>query len=417
MNTQSTAILVKVSVSSLIFLSLGLPSGTLVGIPVKHIAYLICVVSLFVHWRKGAKINSVYILLLVASFLFIIFFILVATLRAKTPFAYAFQEGMNFGTTLSISLFILMANSCKAIKDEEIVLSAFYAIFFFSLWKFLAVFLITTGITSVNDVISFFSHYTGYMPLTLDMPGEYKRLTFMLQDFASAFFLFLVPTYPRLFSKAPLFIRIIFMFTGLIAVVSGYSRYTFIILAAFWSFAFLFKFSFKQRLLACSIVAVIIASSFPWLIEAYEFRFTSHLAVGSDKVRYEQTSALLNHWENLPILGGGFGYYAKDYVRLAYLYEVQWVSFLTKFGLIGISFLAILVLLLFYKILSGKKTIDHYAMAFALLSYLLSGFTNPLLLTSPSAILYVLPVILSSIFRKELVESHANSSDCLHIRK
>jgi len=120
---------------------------------------------------------------------------------------------------------------------------------------------------------------------------------------------------------------------------------------------------------------------------------------------YKLFRALIDTWQNTPILGGGFGHYAKNFVRQTFLYEVQWVVFLAKFGIIGFSFLLLLLFLLFYKILSGKKSLDHYVLAFALLWYILGGFTNPIIVNSTAAVIYVLPVITASKLREELIQS------------
>ncbi|MCL2589543.1 MAG: O-antigen ligase family protein [Betaproteobacteria bacterium] len=405
MNTQYTKFLAKFSLVALITASMILPSGVLVGIPVKYLLYIFCVVMLFAHWLRGAKIDSAYLFLFVAVLLFVAFFALVGSLHAAVPFYYVFSEGMIFVSTTTVTLLYLIGNSCKAIEDEEIVLSVFYGVLIFSLWKFIALMLVVFHIIPFEKLIYYLEKYAQCSPVTADMPGGFHRIALTGQDFVCAFFLYLIPVYPKLLSKISLFLRIVFMVTGTFAVVSSYSRYIFGFLAALWLYAFLFKFSFKKRVIACVIVAVILLLSLPWLIETFEARFTSLTAEQSDSIRYLQISALLDAWQELPILGGGLGYNAGNFTRDAYIYEVQWVSFLAKFGLIGISFLIFLLLLLFYKILAGKRSNDHYILAFALLCYVLCGFTNPILLSYISSIPYVLPLILASIFRKELLES------------
>jgi len=401
--------LVKISTSTLIILPMFLPTGSFAGIPIKNSVYFCCVLALFACWFRGAKINSVYISLSVISLLFVAFFSLVGSLQATAPFYYVFFEGVSFVSTISMVLLILMANSYNAIEDKEIVLSAFYGTLIFSLWKFVALLLLYLDVVSIYSLISFFEKYMNFKPVTLKMPGGFWRVTFSGQDLAAVVFLFLVPAYPRIFSKVPLFLRIIFMFTGTVAVVTNYSRFYFIFLAILWIYLFLFKLSFKYRLLVCFIVAVILALSFPWIMEAYELRFNSVQAKGGDITRYFQTLALLDAWEDAPILGGGLGYYAKSYVRSMYIYEVQWVAFLAKLGIVGIFFLGFLIFLLFYKILSGKRSLDHYVLAFILLFLLLSGFTNPLLISASAGILYALPLMLASILRKELLKSNSPS--------
>jgi len=402
--------LLKISTSALILSAAILPTGSFASIPFKHIAYAFCCASLFGCWVRGAKINSVHLSLFIASLLFVCFFMLVGSFRATSPFYYIFAEGTSFVSTISVVLLILMANSCNAIEDKEIVLSLFYGILIFSFWKFAVVLLLYLNIVPIGNMLSFLDSYLGYKPISLEMPGGLYRIAISALDFGAILFLFLLPAYPKIFSTVPRFLRITFMITAIVAVISSFSRFYFIFLAMLWIYLFLFKFSFKHRLLVCSIVAVILVLSFSWIIEAYELRFESKYTRGSDITRVQQINALLDGWEDSPVLGGGIGYYTKDYVRSMYLYEVQWVAFLAKLGLVGIIYLVFLVSLLFYKILSGKKSIDHYLLAVILLFTFLLGFTNPLLLGAQSSILYILPVMVASVLRKELISQVASTT-------
>jgi len=402
--------LLKISTGALILTAVILPAGSFAGIPFKHVAYFFCCATLFICWFRGVKINSTYLALFIGSLLFVTFYMLVGSFYATSPFYYTFAEGTSFISTISVVLLILMANSSNSIEDKEIVLFVFYGILIFSLWKFVVLLLLYFNIVPFHNLMLFFENYLRFKPVTLEMPGEFQRITFSAQDLGAVIFLFLLPAYPGIFSKVSRFFRIIFMFTGTAAVVSNYSRFFFIFLAILWFYLFLFKFSFKQRLFACAIVVVILLLSFSWIMEAYELRFKSNMAAGSDITRFYQISALIAGWEESPILGGGIGYYAKNYIRSMYFYEVQWIAFLAKLGIVGIIYLLFLASLLFYKILSGKRSLDHYALAFILLFTLLSGFTNPLLLGAATSILYVLPLMVASILRKKLISQATSTS-------
>jgi len=252
-----------------------LPDGSFAGIRIKIMLFFCCVAALLGCWIRGAKINSFYLALSILSLLFVSFFALVGSISATSPFSYVFSEGVSFVSTISTVLIMLIANSSKAIEDEEIVLSIFYGTLIYTLWKFFALLLLYLKIVSLYSLLSFFEHYLRAKPVTLNMPGGFNRITFSGQDFAATIFLFLLPAYPKIFSNVPSFLRTIFMFTGTVAVISHYSRYFFILLAMLWFYLFLFKLSFKQRLFSCFIVAVILSLSLPWIIEAYELRFKS----------------------------------------------------------------------------------------------------------------------------------------------
>ena len=403
--------LLKIGVIALILSTTVLPDGSFANVRLKIILFFCCIAALFGCWLRGAIINRAYILLTILSLVFVTFFSLVGSAYAEVPVYYIFAEGVSFVSTISTVFVILMAVSASAIKDEEVVLTIFYGLLIFTIWKFLALVLLYTRLVSVGAFLSFSENYLRSTPVNFELPGGFHRIAYSAQDFAAVVFLFLLQAYPKIFSSVPRFLRCLFMFTGVIAVVSDYSRYYFIILAMLWFYLFLFKLSFKQRFVACFIVALLLTTSLPWVIEAYEYRFKSAMTAGSDITRVMQVSALLDAWENSPVLGGGIGFYTKNIVRSMYFYEVQWVSFLAKTGIVGIIYLIILVFLLFYKIFSGKRSFDHYILAFILLCFILSGFTNPLLLGAMSSIIYVLPLLIASILRKELEDRVSIISD------
>jgi hypothetical protein len=194
------------------------------------------------------------------------------------------------------------------------------------------------------------------------------------------------------------------MLLGTASVVFAYSRYLYAFVGLFWVYAFLFKFSFTQRIIATAIVALVMLFALSWIGDTFQTRFLSEQAEYSDSFRFKQVYFLIQAWEDVPMLGGGLGYYAKDMIRSATLpfsYEVQWVSFFAKFGIFGISFLIFLVILLFYGVLSGKRSTDHYLLAFVLLAYILGGFTNQYLLNAASGVFYSLPLVFAAALREK----------------
>jgi hypothetical protein len=382
-----------------------LPSGSFFGIPVKYIAFISCVSTLFAEWKRGAKINKNILVLFVLVCIFIMFFMLVGTLRTVTTFNFILSEGMMFFSTISVTLIILAARSISAVKDENIILYIFWGVFVYVFWKATVSMLVAMGILSLDIVFLYFVKYINYRPVVTEMPGGGVRFTFIIYDYISAVFLFLVPAFPKVFSKIPMLIRIMFMVFGTASVVFAYSRYLFALIGVFWVYAFLFKFNFKQRIIASAIVAVVMLLSLTWITDVFQTRFLSEQAEYSDSFRYLQIDSLLQAWEEVPVLGGGLGYYAKGMIRsleLPYTYEVQWVSFFAKFGMLGISFLIFLVILLFYAILSGKRQADHYLLAFVLLTFIMAGFTNQYLLNAASGVFYSLPLIFSAVLREKI---------------
>jgi hypothetical protein len=129
------------------------------------------------------------------------------------------------------------------------------------------------------------------------------------------------------------------------------------------------------------------------LYQVVERRFFSDESSRSDIIRKEQIEALVESFYEAPYLGKGMGGFSKEVVRdplLKYSYEVQWVAFLMQFGILGLLTLLVPPLLLLTKILllpSSRLKASLFAL-FCL--WLISGFTNPFLISLASGILYTL---------------------------
>jgi O-Antigen ligase len=105
----------------------------------------------------------------------------------------------------------------------------------------------------------------------------------------------------------------------------------------------------------------------------------------SDDTRFEQASIMFESFLEEPILGGGFGHYVDRYYRnptKLYLYELYFVAFLMKTGILG-SFLylsALLALLMvpFAKQFQYRPSVKTlYFIAY--ITTLIQGATNPFL--------------------------------------
>lgn len=147
----------------------------------------------------------------------------------------------------------------------------------------------------------------------------------------------------------------------------------------------------KQIAATCATAAFLVGATLlvgpAHVYTAIEQRLFSHANSKSDQVRHEQIEALWYTFEERPLLGQGLGGYAPHYIRddqLLHSYEVQWNSFLMQFGLIGLI-----------GILTGAGIIAYqlrHQIAYLCLfgCWLLSGFTNPFLISLTSGVMYLL---------------------------
>lgn len=110
---------------------------------------------------------------------------------------------------------------------------------------------------------------------------------------------------------------------------------------------------------------------------------TFFIDYGSDTIRLAQFNILKEMWIVKPLFGWGFGAYAKDFVRdinKPYSYELTYVAYLMKLGIVGLFFYAFIIFRLMSKChkqwrISGKAF--YKACFYGVLSLLFCNFTNP----------------------------------------
>ncbi|WP_456400761.1 O-antigen ligase family protein [Persephonella sp.] len=118
----------------------------------------------------------------------------------------------------------------------------------------------------------------------------------------------------------------------------------------------------------------------------------------SIEIKIEQAEFLLKNISESPLWGFGLGSYSREYIRnniIPFEYEVQWLSILHQFGFIGLGFSMLFVLILIYSIfkLRFRFGIKVYLLS-SLILVLLSGLTNPYLITSAGSLIFSFYIIL-----------------------
>jgi hypothetical protein len=118
------------------------------------------------------------------------------------------------------------------------------------------------------------------------------------------------------------------------------------------------------------------------------------LNLHTDAVRREQYARLKEFFARKPVLGHGVGSYDRDYVRsprMPYSYELQLLSFLFKFGLMGFALFALGAAAL-CGVLFGRNIA-----AWAVLTTLVaSGVANPFYESSAFGVAFVMTVVVFS---------------------
>lgn len=198
----------------------------------------------------------------------------------------------------------------------------------------------------------------------------------------------------------------LFLLITLPAIFLSFSRFLYGVVGIsiiLYAFTLNFKGFFRMVILT-TLVAILGLS---WIgiekvqILIYE-RFFSHDNQMSDQVRVDQINALMEELDIYPLLGKGLGGYVEKLVRggdLHHSYEVQWIAFLMQFGILGFIILMIPVAIIAYKLFAPP--FNRLKLAFLGLFgvWLLSGFTNPFLISLTSGIVYSMFLLVSDILK------------------
>lgn len=146
---------------------------------------------------------------------------------------------------------------------------------------------------------------------------------------------------------------------------------------------------------ACLLVLImaVIAAGPSRVYEAIHMRFFSQNNYQSDADRRIQVDALMDQCERYPFFGNGLGGYTKECIRdieLPHAYEVQWVAFLMQFGLIGVMIILLPLIWIGVRLVMPPMNRSKMGALSLYCLWLLSGFTNPFLISLTSGIAYTL---------------------------
>jgi len=399
------------SLGALLFFSVALPSGSLFGVPFKHVAYLSTLTSLIVLWRQGyIKIDGGILLVFVLFCCFTIFYVLIGSFQAATPFGFVLKEASGMFTAVSVVLIVIACISSGSVSNETVVKYSFYGALVFATWKVAVVLGLVSGVLSFDQVYNFILNQAGYRIVSSGIFGGLVRINLIIYDFLVTFILVFMVVSPGCFSNISRVSRVVFFFVGIACVVFAFSRLLFGLLLLGWLFSFLFRMSFRTKILVIFCVVLVVSISSEWLTGAFEQRFRSAGSAASDDIRSEQIVALIDVWADSPLIGQGFGAYSKSVIRdpsVPYSYEVQWIGFLAKIGSIGVGFLIVMVGYLYWKILAGVRLKEHYVLFLTLSAFVIGGFTNQYLVSSASGVVYCLHIVFAVLLRKNELETTA----------
>lgn len=131
-----------------------------------------------------------------------------------------------------------------------------------------------------------------------------------------------------------------------------------------------------------------------------EKRLFSHDNTQSDATRRMQIEALMNGCDENPIIGKGLGGYTLECIRdytLPHAYEVQWMAFLMQFGILGLTIILAPLGYLTWRLIEPPLSRPKLCYFLLLGLWLVSGFTNPFLISLTSGIIYMMFLLAGEI--------------------
>lgn len=159
----------------------------------------------------------------------------------------------------------------------------------------------------------------------------------------------------------------------------------------------------EKWMLLLLVAAVVLSALFiPAFSGILALRFASNVVSDSDAPRHLQIAALSRFFWHAPLLGHGWGTYARDCIRSTdapYSYEVELLALLGQIGILGVLSLFLLAGRYFKALFRWRENGVAFRMAALTLlaTFIAGGITNPMLLTSISSVSYSLFLLLGEL--------------------
>lgn len=406
--------LLLVPLFAMIFFGLMLPSDGNHGLlSPKSLAFLGSMATwmmfVFMQRRYGSgELRLLATYLGIISLLFV--WMGIGAMYKETPFSSFFDQFKLFIITVSVVTMILYYVEAGLLRPQALFKCAIYANFIYSALKVLGAFL---HVAKIVNILTFMSKIKIRF-MSMDIHAGMIRLQTSV-DIVTPFLLLFVLNSERLGIKFPRGFRYVYILVALVSILLSFSRY---LIAVSWISLFLYWLTTRPlKQLLASVAAVIVlcfgvfAAGPSNVYKVVEKRLFSVDNYQSDQTRVDQINAMSKEIACHPVLGKGLGGYAPDCIRdnhLLHSYEVQWIAFNMQFGFVGLTFVLGAFLLLGWYYWFPPYYLPKIAFAMMYALWLVSGFTNPFLISLTSGIMYSLFALAALVLSedKSVYRSH-----------
>lgn len=357
----------------------------------KSLSFILAVVTWFIYllFHPNIKPSTQRLLLfMMVSIMTLLIWLLVGSGNEK----HAFDQFKIFVITI-----VFTSMAIYIVQEKCISFGAFakFAIYANALYSFIKVTIASLHLLNIFNMIKVME-FLGVRYMSMHIMGDLSRLQTSV-DILTPYLLFFALTASFWgIALNPRFKKF-YVVLSWISCALSFSR--FLLFCALMAHLASWLTLNKKELLvsltkALLIVMAIVALAGPdRLYTVIERRFFSEDNSRSDEVREHQIREMLLVYKEAPYLGQGLGGHAPKALRdetNKYSYEVQWVSFLMQFGVFGITLLLLPLLFIYYHMFKGPFSPSKAALMIMFTLWLLSGFTNPFLISLASGIVYAL---------------------------
>jgi hypothetical protein len=325
-------------------------------------------------------------------FMFLSFWLIIGLTHPTTQLSQSLDQGKLFLITLSVPLMTAYLHQEKLIHLPTVTRLMIYSNFAYCISKVALIIFQISGLIDIWAVM----RSSGFMFMTMNMFGEMQRLQTSV-DISTPFLFMFALFSDRLGLAIKPRTRALYLVIALISNFFTFSR--FLLFTQFAAFVlYLITLNLKQIqkavLIGLFFLAAAIISIGPQnVLESIDQRFFSRNNTLSDQARVEQVNAMMEHYSHSPYFGAGLGAHAPKSIREQknlHSYEVQWVAFLMQFGIIGMTILISLLFFVAFPLLTPPLSRTRLAFLGLLFLWIVSGFTNPFLISLQSGIIYTL---------------------------
>lgn len=297
----------------------------------------------------------------------------------------------------------------KLITPQRIIRVVVYANFAYCATKILLMFLHVIGFINIWVVMQ----KTGLRYMSMEIFGSVGRIQTSV-DIVTPFIVYFVLQSEKL--GLALSGRFKWMYFGisLLSNFLSFSRFLlFVYLISVFFYWMTIKLSHMIKIaiaaFAAMIVGIIIITP-EKAMSVVEKRLFSKDNYYSDLTRHDQINALMEGCSQDPFFGKGLGGYNPECIRdhlLPHAYEVQWVAFLMQFGIIGILLLLVPIGIISFRLVEPPVSMTKITFFLLFGLWLLSGFTNPFLISLTSGIVYALFILAAECLNPRLLKRKA----------